>query len=102
MLEGMATMAKKRGKQHFGNHPRRDDRSQGEVSSGGNLLKDLLNDKVVDQLKNRAKEVEQEEKKKLQAKQEQEAEKRRQEKKKLENDFSYLLENSDSNWNKYK
>jgi len=75
---------------------------QAETQSSGNLLKDLLNADVLDKLKLQAKETEKAEHERKQREKEKEAEAKRQEQKKLENDFSYLLDNSDPNWSKYK
>ena len=68
----------------------------------GNSLKDMLNQDVLAKLKQQAEAVKQEEAAKQKAKAEAEAEAKRLEQKRLEQDFSYLLENSDPNWSKYK
>ena len=65
-------------------------------------LKDLLRDDVLQKLKNQAAEIQaQEEKRKEEARLQAEAE-RKAEQKRRDNDFAYLLEHSDMDWNKYK
>ena len=68
----------------------------------GNTLADLLSNDVLSKLKAQADaskkaEAEQEEQKRLAA-----IEAKKREQKAKENDFEYLLQNSDSNWSKYK
>ncbi|MEF2245027.1 MULTISPECIES: YqkE family protein [unclassified Paenibacillus] len=75
---------------------------QMDAQPSGNMLKDLLNADVLDKLKLQAKETEKAEQERKQREKEKEAEAKRQAQKKLENDFSYLLDNSDPNWSKYK
>lgn len=73
-----------------------------EAATGGASLKELLNSETLAKLKQQAEQVKREgaEKKAAEAKRKAEAEEA--ERKRLENDFSYLLENSDPNWSKYK
>jgi len=89
-------MAKKK------NKPNLKQQQYEEQSGSGHLLKDLLQADVLDKLKLQAKEAEKAEQERKQQQKEKEAEAKRQEQKKLENDFSYLLNNSDPNWSKYK
>jgi hypothetical protein len=73
-----------------------------EEKDNGLLLGDLLNADTIKKLKGQAEELKQQEAaKKLQARQEEE-ERKAQEQKRKENDFAYLLENSDPNWRKHK
>ncbi|WP_028610607.1 YqkE family protein [Paenibacillus harenae] len=66
------------------------------------LLNELLSADIVQKLKAKAEELSEEETVRKEALRKQEEEKKRQEQKKRENDFAYLLENSDANWSKYK
>ncbi|MCA0758506.1 DUF3886 domain-containing protein [Paenibacillus sp. N4] len=70
--------------------------------SGGLSLKELLSADTIGKLKAQADGLKQAEAARKEEQRKQEEEKKKQEQKRLENDFSYLLENSDSNWSKYK
>ncbi|MBD2869892.1 YqkE family protein [Paenibacillus arenilitoris] len=65
-------------------------------------LNELLSADVVKKLKAQAEELSKREAERKEAIRKEEEEKKKQERKRLENDFSYLLENSDTNWSKYK
>jgi len=65
-------------------------------------LKELLNADVLNKLKAQADVLKQAETDKLEAARRAEEEKRKQEQKARENDFAYLLENSDQSWGKFK
>lgn len=69
---------------------------------GGLSLKELLSAETIGKLKAQADGLKQAEAARKEEQRKQEEEKKKQEQKRLENDFSYLLENSDSNWSKYK
>lgn len=77
-------------------------KKQDSDTAGGNSLKDLLQKDVLAKLKQQAEEVKQEDAAKQKAAADAQAEAKRLEQKRLENDFNYLLENSDPNWSKYK
>ncbi|WP_019637604.1 YqkE family protein [Paenibacillus fonticola] len=65
-------------------------------------LKDLLGADTVSKLKQQAESLKREEEERKAAVRKQAEEARKAEKKRLENDFEYLLNNSDMDWNKYK
>lgn len=65
-------------------------------------LKELLNADVLGKLKAQADELKQQEANRKEEARRQEEEKRKQEQKARENDFAYLLENSDLSFGKYK
>ncbi|GAB2698997.1 DUF3886 domain-containing protein [Paenibacillus thermoaerophilus] len=65
-------------------------------------LKDLLSPDIVSKLREQADELKQEEAKRQEAARKQAEEARKDEQKRLEQDFAYLLENSDPDWRKYK
>jgi hypothetical protein len=71
-------------------------------ADNGLTLKDLLGSDVLSKLKAQADEMKQAEASRKEELRKQEEEKKKQEQKRLENDFSYLLENSDPNWSKHK
>ncbi|MDQ8737701.1 YqkE family protein [Paenibacillus sp. LHD-38] len=71
-------------------------------SDNGLTLKDLLSSEMLNKLKAQADEMKQTEAARKEDLRKQEEEKKKQEQKRLENDFSYLLENSDPNWSKHK
>lgn len=71
-------------------------------SENGLTLKDLLSNEVLGKLKAQADDMKQAEASRKEELRKQEEEKKKQEQKRLENDFSYLLENSDPNWSKHK
>ncbi|MFD0958886.1 YqkE family protein [Paenibacillus chungangensis] len=68
----------------------------------GASLKELLGADVLNKLQAKAGELKQEQAKREEQARKEKEEDRRQEQKRLENDFSYLLNNSDSDWSKYK
>lgn len=68
----------------------------------GMTLKDLLSSDMLNKLKAQADEMKQAEANLKEDLRKQEEEKKKQEQKRLENDFSYLLENSDPSWSKHK
>ncbi|WP_054024556.1 YqkE family protein [Bacillus sp. FJAT-28004] len=68
----------------------------------GLTLKDLLSNEVLGKLKAQADDMKQAEALRKEELRKQEEEKKKQEQKRLENDFSYLLDNSDPNWSKHK
>lgn len=68
----------------------------------GATLKDLLGADTLQKLKAQADELKTADAERKEKQRLQEEEAKRQEKKRLESDFAYLLENSDSNWSKYK
>lgn len=92
-------MAKK-GRQSAGAAKSRSASSNGDGT--GATLKELLGADVLDKLQAKAGELKQEQAKREDQARKEKEEARRQEQKRLENDFSYLLNNSDSNWSKYK
>ncbi|HEY4391199.1 MAG TPA: YqkE family protein [Paenibacillus sp.] len=65
-------------------------------------LKDLLNDEILSKLKAQASELKREEEQRKEEERIQVEEAKRAERKKLENNFEYLLNKSDMDWNKYK
>lgn len=65
-------------------------------------LKDLLKPDLVDKLKAQADALKAEEAKKAEEKRKQAEEARKAEQKRLENDFEYLLNNSNPDWKKFK
>jgi hypothetical protein len=65
-------------------------------------LKELLSAEVLAKLKKQQAELEAAETQRREEKRRQEEEARKAEQKRLENDFEYLLNNSDSDWRKYK
>lgn len=65
-------------------------------------LKDLLSPEIVGKLKAQADEMKQEEANRKEAQRKQAEEARQAEKKRLESDFSHLLENSSLDWKKFK
>ncbi|WP_138751018.1 YqkE family protein [Paenibacillus sinopodophylli] len=71
-------------------------------TEGGLTLKDLLSSDVLSKLKLQADEMKQADAAKKEAIRLQAEEKKKAEQKRLENDFSYLLENSDPSWSKHK
>ncbi|MGO4544892.1 YqkE family protein [Paenibacillus sp. 2TAB23] len=71
-------------------------------SDSGLTLKDLLSSDVLSKLKLQADEMKQADADKKEELRKQEEDKKRAEQKRLENDFSYLLDNSDPNWSKHK
>lgn len=68
----------------------------------GMTLKDLLSSDIVSKLKAQADEMKQAEASRKEELRKQEEEKKKLEQKRLENDFSYLLDNSDPSWSKHK
>ncbi|MFD0586979.1 YqkE family protein [Paenibacillus sp. GCM10027627] len=88
-------------KKSKGGAPKRP-QQQTEAVEQGATLKERLGADILSKLKAQAEQLKAEEndKKELQKKQADEAKKLEQKQK--ENDFSYLLDNSDSNWSKYK
>jgi hypothetical protein len=66
------------------------------------LLNELLSAEIVNKLKAQAEELKKAEANRKEEIRKQEEEKKKLEQKRLENDFSYLLENSDPNWSKHK
>ncbi|MNZ94805.1 hypothetical protein D3C78_1139220 [compost metagenome] len=68
----------------------------------GMTLKDLLSSDVLGKLKAQADEMKQAESDRKEQLRKQEEERKKQEQKLLENDFAYLLDNSDPNWSKHK
>lgn len=68
----------------------------------GATLKDLLGADTISKLKAQAEEMKQAEAARKEQLRKQEEEAKKQEQKRLENDFAYLLENSDKNSSKYK
>lgn len=66
------------------------------------LLNELLSADIVNKLKAQAEELKKAEASRKEEVRQQEEEKKKLEQKRLENDFSYLLENSDPNWSKHK
>ncbi|WP_424766002.1 YqkE family protein [Paenibacillus sp. sgz302251] len=70
--------------------------------SNGLSLKDLLSADMIGKLKAQADDLKQAETTRKEEHRRQEEEKRKQELKRLENDFEYLLENSNQSWSKYK
>ncbi|CAM3974610.1 YqkE family protein [Paenibacillus alkaliterrae] len=68
----------------------------------GLSLKDLLGAEVIGKLKAQADDMKQAEAARKEEARKQEEEKKKQERKLLENDFAYLLENSDPRWSKHK
>lgn len=66
------------------------------------LLNELLSADIVNKLKAQAEELKKAEASRKEQIRMQEEEKKKLEQKRLENDFSYLLENSDPNWSKHK
>ncbi|MCR2802944.1 YqkE family protein [Paenibacillus soyae] len=73
-----------------------------EEAKQGNSLKDLLGAATIQKLKAQADEMKLAEQKRKEEKRRQEEEAKKQEQKRLENDFAYLLDNSDPNWGKFK
>lgn len=71
-------------------------------SAQGATLKERLGADIIGKLKAQADEMKQAEAERLASLRKREEEAKKKERERLENDFSYLLENSDSNWNKYK
>jgi hypothetical protein len=65
-------------------------------------LADVLSSPVLEKLKQTKAELEAEEARKREERRKQEEERQRLEKKRLENDFQYLLENSNLDWRKFK
>ncbi|GIP36470.1 hypothetical protein J2TS4_56800 [Paenibacillus sp. J2TS4] len=65
-------------------------------------LKELLSSDIINRLKEQADDWKAEEEKQKQEKRKQAEEARKAERKKLENNFEYLLDNSDMDWKKYK
>lgn len=70
--------------------------------TGGLSLKDLLSGSVLEQLKAQNEALVKADQEQKEKEAEAKAEQQRLEKKRLENDFNYLLNNSDTNWSKYK
>lgn len=68
----------------------------------GATLKDLLGADVLHKLKAQADQLKQEETDRKERERKEAEEARKREQKQKENDFSYLLDNSDPNWSKYK
>lgn len=79
-------------------------RSAQPKAEAGNqlLLGDLLHAETVKKLKGQADELKQMEADRKLRERQAEEERKKQEQKRLENDFAYLLENSDPNWRKHK
>lgn len=75
---------------------------KGDDNSGGSSLKDLLSGDVFAKLKEQGEELAHADAARKAKEAQEKAEQQRKEQKRKENDFSYLLENSDPNWNKYK
>jgi|GEM_PF-1115059 len=96
----MGKKQKKQSGQRMSHHDRQ--YKESEVQSGGASLKELLNSDTLAKLKAQAEQVKEAEALNKAAEAERKAEQERAERKKKENDFSYLLENSDPNWSKYK
>ena len=71
-------------------------------STSGSSLKDLLSGDVLNKLKAQSDALIQADQDRKDKEAEAKAEQQRLEKKRLENDFDYLLNNSDTNWSKYK
>ena len=65
-------------------------------------LKDMLSADVLEKLKAQANEMREQEQERKEQEREQAEEERRAKQKALDNDFSYLLENSKQDWKKYK
>ncbi|WP_200760659.1 YqkE family protein [Effusibacillus dendaii] len=65
-------------------------------------LKDLLNEETLAKLKSQQAELQAEEDRRQAEKRLQEEAARKAEQKRLENDFEYLLKNSNQDWRKYK
>lgn len=76
--------------------------SAAKENNSGSTLKDLLNADTLAKLKAQAEQVKEDVRKKEEEVQAKKIEERKKEQKILENDFNYLLENSDPSWNKYK
>lgn len=68
----------------------------------GHSMQDLIGEDMFQQLKKQAKQLEEVEQQRQEEKRQEILAAKQAEKKKMENDFAYLLENSDPNWNKYK
>lgn len=71
-------------------------------SNSGSTVKDLLDAGTLAMLKAQAEQAKEAARKKEEQEQAEKREERKKEQRRLENDFSYLLENSDPNWSKYK
>ncbi|NIK77675.1 hypothetical protein FHS15_002811 [Paenibacillus castaneae] len=95
-------MAKKR--KQTNQHPAKQQSQQSSKAEKDNpvLLNELLNPEIVSKLKAQAEEMKQTEANKKEEIRKQEEEKKKQEQKRLENDFAYLLDNSDPSWSKHK
>lgn len=65
-------------------------------------LKDLLSQDVLQKLKAQAEDLKVEEARRAEQRREEAEKARKAEQKRLENNFEYLLENSDMNWKKFK
>ncbi|MFD2115894.1 YqkE family protein [Paenibacillus yanchengensis] len=76
------------------------DEAKQQVS--GHTMQDLIDDTMLQKLKLQAKELEAAEQQRVELEQQKKLAAKQAEKKQKENDFAYLLENSDPNWNKYK
>lgn len=76
--------------------------STNDVGASGASLKDLLNADTLAKLKAQGEAVKQAEQQRNAEETARKAEAERAERKRLENDFNYLLENSDPSWSKYK
>lgn len=81
--------------------PNKQTKSNNEAAEQGATLKELLSADVLHKLKAQAEELKQAEIDRLEQERKQEEEAKKQEQKKKENDFAYLLENSEANWGKY-
>lgn len=73
---------------------------QQEEASQGHSLKELLGADTIQKLKSQAEEMKLAEQKRKEELRKQEEEAKKREQKRLENDFSYLLDNSDPSWSK--
>ncbi|GBG11962.1 hypothetical protein B1748_05750 [Paenibacillus sp. MY03] len=73
-----------------------------EPEQQGATLKELLGADVLNKLKAQADQLKQEDADRKERERKEAEETKKREQKLKENDFSYLLNNSDPNWNKYK
>ncbi|WP_223869794.1 YqkE family protein [Paenibacillus sabuli] len=86
-----------------GSNDRGDKRPSESLGSGGGAtLKDLLSADTLNKLSNQAAQLKEEEARKQEAVREQARAEREAERKRRENDFAYLLDNSDPDWGKHK
>jgi len=76
--------------------------SSNDAAATGASLKELLNADTLAKLKAQGEAVKQAEQQRKADEAARKAEEERAERKRLENDFNYLLEQSDPNWSKYK